>query len=112
MIQWMLDAADSEEERNTVNLATRYVYAVIGSLFTVSAALVDCVYDLVAYPEHIAPLREEVERVLKEDGGWQKGTAAKLELTDSFMKESQRVHPPGPSKSTKTIPFPQSNALL
>lgn len=103
MIQWMLDAAESEQERDTVNLATRYVYAVIGSLFTVSAALVDCVYDLVAYPEHIAPLREEVERVLKEDGGWQKGTPAKLELMDSFMKESQRVNPPSPSKSAKTI---------
>lgn len=111
MIQWMLDAAESEEELDTVNLATRYVYAVIGSLFTVSAALVDCVYDLVAYPEHLAPLREEVERVLKEDGGWQKGTAAKLELMDSFMKESQRVNPPGPSKSAKTITS-WPNALL
>lgn len=100
MIQWMLDAAESEEEQDTVNLATRYVYAVIGSLFTVSAALVDCVYDLAAYPEHLAPLRDEVERVLrKEDGGWQKGTPAKLELMDSFMKESQRANPPGPSKS-------------
>lgn len=106
MIQWMLDAAESEEERDTVNLATRYVYAVIGSLFTVSAALVDCVYDLVAHPEHLAPLREEVERVLKEDGGWQKGTAAKLELMDSFMRESQRVNPPGPSKSAKNLAPP------
>lgn len=97
MIQWMLDAAEGYE-RDSVNLATRYVYAVIGSLFTVSAALVDLVYDLAAYPEHLAPLREEVERVLKEDGGWQKGTPAKLEMMDSFMKESQRVNAPGPSK--------------
>ncbi|KAL1862626.1 hypothetical protein Daus18300_008423 [Diaporthe australafricana] len=102
MIQWMLDAAEGEE-RDTVNLATRYVYAAIGSLFTVSAALVDCVYDLAAYPEHLAPLREEVERVLKEDGGWQKGTAAKLEMMDSFMKESQRVNAPGPISFKRVV---------
>ncbi|POS78831.1 ent-kaurene oxidase [Diaporthe helianthi] len=91
VIQWMLDAAEGYE-RDSVNLATRYVYAVVGSLFTVSAALVDLVYDITAYPEHLAPLREEVERVLKEDGGWKKGTPAKLEMMDSIMKESQRVN--------------------
>lgn len=96
MLQWMLDAAEGQE-REPANLATRYVYAAIGSLFTVSAALVDCIYDLVAYPEHIEPLREEVRRVMKEDGGWRKGTPAKLELMDSFMKESQRVNASSPS---------------
>lgn len=50
---------------------------------TISVALVDCVYDLAAYRELLAPLREEVERVLKEDGGWRKGTPAKLEMMDS-----------------------------
>lgn len=111
MIQWMLDAAEGYE-RDSVNLATRYVYAVIGSFFTVSAALVDLVYDLAAYPKHLAPLREEVERVLKEDGGWQKGTPAKLEMMDSFMKESQRVNAPGPSKSANHAPQTPFGHLL
>lgn len=104
MLQWMIDAAEGEE-RDPANLATRYVYAAIGSLFTVSAALVDCVYDLAAYPEHIEPLREEVRRVLREDGGWKKGTPAKLELMDSFMKESQRVNASTPSMCTRLYPM-------
>ncbi|KAJ4412458.1 hypothetical protein N0V82_008777 [Gnomoniopsis sp. IMI 355080] len=95
MLQWMIDAAQGGES-DTENLATRYVYAVIGSLFTVSAGLVSCMYDLAAYPEHLGPLREEVRRVLKEDGGWKKGTPAKLELMDSFMKESARINAPTP----------------
>lgn len=103
MLQWMLDAAEGEES-DPENLATRYVYAVIGSLFTVSAALVDCMYDLAAYPEHLEPLREELRRVLKEDGGWRKGTPGKLELMDSFMKESQRVNAPTPSMFTHADP--------
>lgn len=98
VMQWMMDAAEGEES-DPANLATRYVYAVIGSLFTVSGGIVDCLYDLAAYPAHVQPLRDELQRVLKEDGGWKKGTPAKLERMDSFMKESQRINNPTPRKS-------------
>lgn len=40
--------------------------------------------------------------------GWQKGTIAKLEMMDRFMKDSQRVNAPGPSKFDShaiNIPF-------
>lgn len=90
MLQWMMDAAEGEE-KDPNHLATRYMAGVIGSLFTVSGALVSCLYDLAAYPEYVEPLREEAHRVLK-NGGWHKGTAAELVLMDSFMKESQRVN--------------------
>lgn len=96
VLQWMLDAAEGEE-CESVNLATRYVFSVIGSLYTVSAGLVDCVYDVIARPEYLDSLRDEVRRVLAEDGGWKKGTPAKLVLMDSFMKESQRFNAPSPS---------------
>ena len=56
-------------------------------------------YDLAAYPEHVAPLREELEAVLSENNGkFLKSTMPKLRKLDSFMKESQRVNPPGLSK--------------
>lgn len=56
-------------------------------------------YDLAAYQEHVAPLREELQTVLSEDGGkFRKSTMPKLRKLDSFMKESQRVNPPGLSK--------------
>lgn len=98
-LQWMLEAG-TEEEREPSNLATRYVFAVIGSLFTVSAGLVDCLYYMTAHPEYLEPLREEVQQVLAEEGGWNKATPAKLVKMDSFMKESQRAHVPTPSESS------------
>ncbi|KAH8655096.1 cytochrome P450 [Tricladium varicosporioides] len=95
VLQWMIDLAD-EDEKEPQDLATRYVFAVIGSLFTVSSSLVDCLYDLIEQQGMISKLRIEAESVLSEDSGWKKGTEKKLEMLDSFMKESQRVNPPSP----------------
>ncbi|KAJ5134986.1 hypothetical protein N7526_006351 [Penicillium atrosanguineum] len=51
-------------------------------------------YDLCAQPEYIAPLREEIESVLREEGSlFTKGALNKLFKLDSFMKESQRFNP-------------------
>jgi cytochrome P450 len=60
--------------------------------------------DLASRPEYIAPLREEMERVVEEDGMQQdedgnpylaKSSFAKMILLDSFIKESQRFNPVG-----------------
>ena len=48
------------------------------------------VYRLLANPEYIEPLRQEVEAVVAEEG-WTKATMDKLHKIDSFLKETQRV---------------------
>lgn len=93
VIQWMMDLAN-EKESPPENLATRYVYTIIGSMHTVTSAIKDTLYDICARPEYLKPLREELEHVLKEDEGWQKATATKMRRLDSFMKEVQRLNPP------------------
>lgn len=59
--------------------------------------MAQAVFDLVARPEYIEPLREEVKRVRAEDGSllWTKASIAKLRKMDSFIKESQRFQPAG-----------------
>lgn len=58
--------------------------------------MAQAVFDLVAHPEYIEPLRDEVKRVKVSDGNtWTKAGIAKLVKMDSFMKESQRFRPPG-----------------
>ncbi|KAF8534149.1 cytochrome P450 [Trichophaea hybrida] len=49
-------------------------------------------YDLAAYPEYIAPLREELEAVLEKNGGWNMETIKDLVKMDSFIKESSRLN--------------------
>ena len=63
-------------------------------MHTVTSAIKDTLYDICARSEYVDPLREELEHVLKEDKGWQKGTAAKMQKLDSFIKEVQRLNPP------------------
>ena len=102
VLQWMMDLADEKEEQPE-NLATRYIYAILGSLFSVSGSIKDTLYDVCARPEYISSLREEIEQALTEDGGWQKTTPAKLQKMDSFMKEVQRLNPPSARKRAPTF---------
>jgi ent-kaurene oxidase len=97
MLQWFMDDAVGDEN-DAEGLSLRYIFAVLGSLYLVSNAMTDAVYDLAAYPEYLEPLREEARRVLAEDGGWINGTDLKLLKMDSFMRESMRVNSPSPCK--------------
>jgi Cytochrome P450 len=47
-------------------------------------------YRLMANPEYIEPLRQEVESVVAEEG-WTKNGVDKMSKIDSFIRESQRV---------------------
>lgn len=67
-------------------------------------AATQAIFDLVARPEYIQPLRDEIEQAIDEDGqdtdgeGFlklKKTSMTKLKKLDSFMKESQRLSPPG-----------------
>lgn len=67
-------------------------------------ALSQVVFDLAARPEYIKGLREEIKDVLAEDGydvdgdgltKLKKSSYTKLRKLDSFLKESQRLSPPG-----------------
>lgn len=52
------------------------------------------VFDLLSHQEYIQPLREEVEEVLQSEG-WTKSAIDQMHKIDSFVKESQRLHPSG-----------------
>jgi Cytochrome P450 len=47
---------------------------------------------LAAFPEYIKPLREEVEEIIQREG-WTKAGIDQMCKIDSFIKESQRLHP-------------------
>ena len=93
VIQYMMDLA-REEETDAATMVVKYVFTIIGSMHVVTEAFMDTIYELCERSEYVAPLREEMEHVLAEDGTWQKGTAVKMRKLDSFMKETQRFSPP------------------
>ncbi len=46
-------------------------------------------YRLLAHPEYIEPLRQEVDAVISEEG-WTKDGIDKMHKIDSFLRETQR----------------------
>ena len=84
----------NEQESDPANLASRYVYTILGSMHTVGGAIIDTLYDICAHQdEYLQPLRDEMEQIIREDDGWSKGMTAKIMKMDSFMKETQRLNP-------------------
>lgn len=58
------------------------------------------VYHLAANPEFAPPLREEVERIIAEEG-WSKKAMSRMHRVDSFLRESLRYN--GIESSTSLI---------
>ena len=54
-------------------------------------------FDLAANPEYLDPIREEVDEVTKREG-WSKSAIDQMHKLESFLKESQRLHPTGIGK--------------
>ncbi|EWG50710.1 hypothetical protein FVEG_09850 [Fusarium verticillioides 7600] len=66
----------------------------VGTVTTFSSTT-QAIYDLVAHPEYIPILREEVESVPRdENGNFTKESTVAMDKLDSFLKESQRFNSP------------------
>jgi cytochrome P450 len=68
------------------------IFLNIASIHTTSLLLAHVVLNLATYASYyIEPLREEISRIVKEEG-WSKPSFEKMRKLDSFVKESQRVY--------------------
>jgi hypothetical protein len=67
-----------------------------------SQSFTQALYHLAAAPEYVAPLREELEAALLDDG-WSKAAMGKCVKLDSFLRESQRFNGVSASQSFPII---------
>lgn len=99
-LQWMMDLAKNDSDRDPGNLAHRLLGIISMAVVHTSAmAVVHVLYDLITMPEYQEPLRTELQQTLPQ--GWGNLThneLVKLTFLDSFLKESQRMNPPGHRK--------------
>lgn len=71
----------------------------IVAIHTTSDMTTQAIYDLCGREELVQELRDEIVSVISADG-WKKTALYKLQLMDSFLKESQRLKPINIGKST------------
>ncbi|TDL22830.1 cytochrome P450 [Rickenella mellea] len=88
MLTWLMDEAEGDE-RGVEILCLRLLAVNITAIHTTSMSFAHTMFHLASKPEYIQPMREEVERVIDEDG-WTKVAMTKMRKVDSFLKETQR----------------------
>jgi hypothetical protein len=86
--------AGNEYETQPHKLAQRQLVLNLGAIHSTSTTAVQALFDMISRPEYIEPLREEIRTQLKKHGGWTKSAVSSMVKMDSFLRESQRLHPP------------------
>ncbi|KAK7007990.1 cytochrome P450 [Favolaschia claudopus] len=101
LISWLLEIAEGEQR--TVNaLALRILSTNMAAIHTSSLTFTQALFDLTTHPEYFLPMREEAERVVKEEG-WTKAALNNMVKIDSFFRESQRVNNFGPLGMSRKV---------
>ncbi|KAH3040619.1 hypothetical protein KXW01_002482 [Aspergillus fumigatus] len=94
-IEWIWDLVPNEDKKNYGYQGIAQLAIAAVSVPTTSQLLTNIVLNLIAYPEYVPILKEEIENVLAScDGQWTLDSMSKLEKLDSFMKESLRFDTP------------------
>lgn len=88
IVQWMEQTAKGRQ----YDMTNVQLMLSVAAIHTTSDFITEALYDICAYPEYIEPLREEMLRVIG-DQGWKKTSLQEMKLLDSFLKESQRLSP-------------------
>lgn len=104
MMQWMMEHGRDFKPPLTLEFQAK-TQLVLGmsAIHASSIATINLIYDLVARPDYMKPLREEVDQIWEETNGvLDKKAMSKLNKLDSFLKESQRLNPAAHSKHYRT----------
>lgn len=100
---WLLEA--SRRYGQYIDCVGSQMLLTLGAVHNTTETMNVAVLDICKHPDVVQPLREEIIRVLTEEGGWNKNVFAKLHLMDSFLKESQRMLPVSSIQDTSSSNF-------
>jgi len=89
MLMWLMTEATGVE-RSIEGFARRMLIINFAAIHATSATITQVLYRLLANPEYLEPLREEVDAVIREEG-WTKAGIDKMYKIDSFLRETQRL---------------------
>ncbi|RDX42957.1 cytochrome P450 [Lentinus brumalis] len=90
MLQWLFEEAIRKENPDW-SIAERVLLVEFAAIHTSSTSFTHAILDLVAKPEFLQPLRDEIEPIIIAEG-WTKAAMAKMWKLDSFLRESQRCN--------------------
>ncbi|KAI0284729.1 cytochrome P450 [Russula brevipes] len=89
VLMWLMEEAKGVE-KSLEGLARRLLLINFAGIHSSSLTFTQTLYRLLANPQYIEPLRQEVEAVIAEEG-WTKAGVDKMHKIDSLLRETQRV---------------------
>ncbi|KAF9047870.1 cytochrome P450 [Panaeolus papilionaceus] len=90
-LTWLMDAAEGEDARDD-ELTSMLLLGTFGATFSTTTTVTMVIHYLAAYPEYMKLIRNEVAEVTSQLG-WTKEALDEMVITDSFIRETQRLHP-------------------
>ncbi|OSX67134.1 hypothetical protein POSPLADRAFT_1164419 [Postia placenta MAD-698-R-SB12] len=88
-LMWLIEEAQKTKQNLDI-VVQGILVSNFAAIHTSSNSITHSLLNLAAYPQHVQPLREEIEGIIKEYG-WTKEAIGKMWKLDSFMRESQRL---------------------
>ncbi|PPQ63388.1 hypothetical protein CVT24_005653 [Panaeolus cyanescens] len=90
LLTWLLDEAKGEDATDDA-LTSMLLFTNFGAIHAPAMALAHSIFYLAANPKYVELLRDEVAGITSRLG-WTKDAIDEMVITDSFIKESQRLH--------------------
>ncbi|KAJ7667675.1 cytochrome P450 [Mycena polygramma] len=109
LITWLMDAAVGEE-RTAPALVQRVLFVNFAAIRTSTDTFTHVLYDIAAYPHHVEAMRDEVGRLVEQEG-WTRASLNKMYKIDSFLSESQRYHGIGTLSLGRKVVKPEGFAF-
>jgi len=88
--------AGANDEKILSGVIGRTLNMLFAAIDTTTLTYTHVIYDLISHPksEYVEPIMQQIHEVLAKHGGqWSAQALGELRLLDSFVKESQRLHP-------------------
>lgn len=96
--QWTIELAGPEPKERTPE---RIAHQILQNLWAGSGApggmLTQLVYQVLWQPQYLEPMREEIRQAVEEHG-WTDKMLNNIPKVDSFLRETNRLHPSGVGK--------------
>lgn len=110
-IQWLMDEHRARGKEVTPDELVQNIFiTMVASMHGTSSIGYSVLLDLLAHPDALAEIREEISRVRRDElqgqQMWTRHALGELRLLDSFMRETHRTHPFTEATMQRTVVVP------
>ncbi|KNG46901.1 amp-dependent synthetase ligase [Stemphylium lycopersici] len=94
MLDGLLKSAKDGTEASYARIVNQELFLTFAAAGLFSVVVCQLILSVLGHPKYMEPLREEIERAVRECGGWNKDACARMPKLDSFLRETLRLSPP------------------